>query len=538
MFRDEELLPEAPEDLQEVADAMADQIDSEAPAPPAPEAAAEPEPEPEPEEEAEPEAATAPDLVAEPAPDAGPEPVAEPGPMTGATPIASTEVAERGLEPEPEPEAEPDVATEDMATEPEMAATAPVDASEPEPRPEPRPEPEPDAQPEPEPQPESQPEPEPEPEPQPEPEPEPEPGREPEPAVAAVGPEPPPEPPSAAPSLAAAPPGLSVEGLVGERSWLHYGARAWLPLAPGDRAVVEPGEVVGPDTVVGERVRDPRLVTVVPRTRDQTRFPPGARILPRDARPRRRGGLADEGTVLYRSAGRVTVVVGRQHEQLFARADGTVVAVTPAGIGILVAGQALAGIAGAGQPVHGRLRIAVGDPGDELRSANLHVADAGSIVVAGARVDVETLTRARALGIHGVIAGGMAGHDLRSFARSEARQQAALHPLPPFAVLVLEGFGRRSLAGPPWDLLLGAAGSSVSIYPDPPLLVFGPDTRLATVPPGTLRIAAGPGAGTVGTIDGPATMQRFAEGVHVLAVPFVGAGRRWLVPLADLERFQ
>jgi hypothetical protein len=105
-------------------------------------------------------------------------------------------------------------------------------------------------------------------------------------------------------------------------------------------------------------------------------------------------------------------------------------------------------------------------------------------------------------------------------------------------VLVLEGFGRRSLAGPPWDLLLGAAGSSVSIYPDPPLLVFTPDTHLATVPTGTLRIAAGPGAGTVGAIDGPATMQRFPEGVHVLAVPFVGAGRRWLVPLADLERFQ
>jgi hypothetical protein len=358
---------------------------------------------------------------------------------------------------------------------------------------------------------------------------------EPEPVAVTIAPSPAPPPRSAVPVPGD---GAPVEGLVGARGWLHYGARAWVALGPGDRAVVEPGEVVGPHTVVAERVRDPRVVTVAPRVRDPARFPPGARILPRDARARRRGGLTDEGTVLYRSGGRVTVVVGRQREQLFARTDGTVVAATPAGIGILVAGQALAGVAGAGQPVHGRLRIAVGDPGDELRSGNLHVADAGSIVVAGARVDVETLTRARALGIHGVITGGMAGHDLRSFARSEARQQAALHPLPPFAVFVLEGFGRRSLAGPPWELLLGAAGSSVSIYPDPPLLVFSPDTTLATVPSGTLRIAAGPGAGTVGTIDGPATVQRFEEGVHVLAVPFVGGGRRWLVPLADLERFQ
>ena len=487
MFHEDDLLPEAPADLQEVADEMAKAPEAE-PAP-EPESLSPPEPDPEP----------------EPVPEPEPEPEPAPGPQPEPEPVMAGETGDELApldEPAPEAAAEPEPTTL-AVEEPGPSEALPVD------------EPAPDRAPEPGPA-----------------------------AVAVEEPGPSDTPvaesvaPPVAPSLAAAPPGLTTEALVAARPWLHYGARAWIPLAPGDRSVVEPGEVVGPDTVVGDRVRDPRLVTVAPRVRDPARFPPGARILPRDAKARRRGGLIDEGTVLYRSSGRLTVVVGRQREQLFARADGTVVAVTPAGIGILVAGQALAGIAGAGQPVHGRLRIAVGDPGDELRSGNLHVADAGSIVVAGARVDVETLTRARALGIHGVIAGGMAGHDLRSFARSEARQQAALHPLPPFAVLVLEGFGRRSLAGPPWDLLLGAAGSSVSLYPDPPLLVFSPDARLAMVPSGTLRIAAGPGAGTVGSIDGPATMQRFAEGVHVLAVPFVGAGRRWLVPLADLERFQ
>jgi hypothetical protein len=212
--------------------------------------------------------------------------------------------------------------------------------------------------------------------------------------------------------------------------------------------------------------------------------------------------------------------------------------VAPGGIAVDVAGHALDGVAGAGEPVHGRLRMGVGDPGDELRSTGLHVADAGSIVVAGARVDVETLTRARALGIHGVITGGIAGHDLRAFEQSEARQQAALHPLPPFAVLVLEGFGRRSLAGPPWDLLVAAAGTSISIFPDPPLLVFSADADLTSVAPGTVRIVAGPGAGTVGTIDGPVILHRFDDGVRLLAVPFFGGGRRSIVPLADLERFQ
>jgi len=368
----------------------------------------------------------------------------------------------------------------------------------------------------------------------PEAEPATEPERPPEPVA-----EPPPEEPPAAHTRPAAIP-VGAGRLVVARPWLERGQRAWIPLEPGDRATVAVGATVTPITVIGEHVRDTRVVSLDPRDRDPARFSSGARIGPRDARPhRRRGGLVDEGTVLYRSSpARLNVVVGRHREPLYARADGTVVAVTPGGISLLLTGQALGGVAGAGQAVHGRLRIAVGDPGDELRSAGLHVADAGSIVVAGARVDVETLTRARALGIQGVVAGGMAGHDLRAFARSEARQREALHSLAPFAVLVLEGFGRRSLAGPPWELLLAAAGTGVSIFADPPLLVFDPGATLPQVASGTLRIAAGPGAGTAGTIDGPAAMQRFEEGVHVLAVPFVGGGRRWIVPLADLERFR
>ena len=331
-----------------------------------------------------------------------------------------------------------------------------------------------------------------------------------------------------------------LEALVAPRRWLEQGQRVWIPLEPGDRPAVAVGDTVTPITVVAEHVRDTRLVGVAVRDRDTARFPPGAAIGPRDTRSgRRRGSLTDDGTVLYRwPATRVNVVVGRQREPLHARVDGTVVAVAPGGIALLVKGQLLPGVAGAGHAVHGRLRMAVADPGDELRSAGLHVADAGSIVVGGARVDVETLTRARALGIHGVVVGGIAGHDLRSFARSEARQRAAYHSLPPFAVLVLEGFGRRSLAGPPWELLLAAAGTNVSIFSDPPALVFDRTTYLPQVAPGTVRIAAGPGAGTSGTIDGPPAMHRFDEGVHLLAVPFSGGDRRWIVALADLERFR
>ena len=83
----------------------------------------------------------------------------------------------------------------------------------------------------------------------------------------------------------------------------------------------------------------------------------------------------------------------------------------------------------------------------ELRSGGLDVGSAGTILVVGSRVDAETLTRARAMGVCGIIVAGLASKERRDFLASEARQRAALHRLPPFAVLVLDGATRRPLAG-------------------------------------------------------------------------------------------
>ena len=66
----------------------------------------------------------------------------------------------------------------------------------------------------------------------------------------------------------------------------------------------------------------------------------------------------------------------------------------------------------------------------------------------GSRVDAESLTRARAMGVRGVIVSGLGGKERRDFMASESRQRAALHRLPPFAVLVLDGALRRPIAGP------------------------------------------------------------------------------------------
>ena len=86
--------------------------------------------------------------------------------------------------------------------------------------------------------------------------------------------------------------------------------------------------------------------------------------------------------------------------------------------------------------------------GARLRPGSLDVGLAGAILVVGSRVDAETLTRARAMGLRGIIVAGLAGKDRRDFLASEARQRASLHRLPTFAVLVLDGAVRRQIAGP------------------------------------------------------------------------------------------
>jgi hypothetical protein len=115
------------------------------------------------------------------------------------------------------------------------------------------------------------------------------------------------------------------------------------------------------------------------------------------------------------------------------------------GITIRAAGRGIRGVVAPRRPDRGpapdrrRGRAALG---------GLDVGSAGTILVVGSRVDAETLTRARAMGICGVVVAGLSSKERRDFLASEARQRAALHRLPPFAVLVLDGAIRRPLAGP------------------------------------------------------------------------------------------
>lgn len=295
------------------------------------------------------------------------------------------------------------------------------------------------------------------------------------------------------------------------------------PLAPGDRALVAVGESVVPGEPIVERIRDPRMTDVV--------VAPTAEPTP--------GGHIPDGELLFEWRGRWRVATGEVTEPLDSPVAGIVREVRPgSAIVVRAAGRALRGIVTLGGPTRGRLHLASGVEG-ELRGGAVDVGLAGDILVVGSRIDAETLTRARAMGVRGIIAAGLASKERRDFVASESRQRAALHRLPPFAVLVLEGAVRRPLAGPVMDLLDALEGHDVAIVGEPPMLIFDhPDLEMPPLRPDLIRIRAGQLSGREGSWAGLVGPRRFPGGVHLEAggVRFED-GTTVAIPIGDLERF-
>src|SRR4029077_1851678 len=89
----------------------------------------------------------------------------------------------------------------------------------------------------------------------------------------------------------------------------------------------------------------------------------------------------------------------------------------------------------------------------------------------------------RGRGAWGAVVAGLSSEKRRDFIASEARQRAALHRLPPFAVLVLDGATRRPLAGAVQAVLAPLVGREVAIVTDPPTLVFALPNLVIPDPP-------------------------------------------------------
>ncbi len=324
------------------------------------------------------------------------------------------------------------------------------------------------------------------------------------------------------------------------RRLLEGGLEGRFPLPPGDRPLVDPGSAVLAGDPLLEHLRDRRIVEVDVVSTEADRPVPGSRWTPPPGRRRRDRDV--EGELLAPVPGRGNrwrLITGDHRVTLPSPVAGVVTEVRPgAEIRVRSEGWSLRAAFAAGTAARGTLELAT-DPFGELRPGGIDVGRAGSILVVGSRIDAEALTRARAMGVRGIVVASLPGKELRDFRASERRQLAALHPAPPFGVLVLEGALRRPIPGPVAALLERFAGQEVALLVDPPALVFGgADPAPAEADPTWVRIRSGPNAGAEGRVLGPAGLWRFGAGVHIeAAFVEIGDEDRMAVPLGDLERY-
>jgi hypothetical protein len=384
------------------------------------------------------------------------------------------------------------------------------------------------------------------------------------------------------------------------RRVLVFGPTIRFRLAPGDRALVEPGDSVVPGMPIAERTPDAELVDVgqlatpngmpgrpargskpagdkpiEPLWKDDradgasgaamirppmaVRAAPGSAPIRQDRRrppapgkwwvggAERRGkgskgkpAMRVGGTLLFETHGRWRAAAGERHQIVESPVAGVVRdARNAVEVTIEVTGAAMPGAIAAGEPSRGYLDVPRLTDG-ELWASALDVGRSGAVVVAGSRISAQAISRARAMSIRGLIAGSVGEGELRDLQASELRQKASLAPSVPFGLIALDGHGRRPIATPILAMLAAMSGREVAIVTDPPLLVFDvAEVPLPELPPDWIRVRSGVHAGREGRWLESAGFYRFRGGIHLDAavVRFFDETDTRIIPVSDLERF-
>jgi hypothetical protein len=149
---------------------------------------------------------------------------------------------------------------------------------------------------------------------------------------------------------------------------------------------------------------------------------------------------------------------------LFGYVDGTVVEVIAGqGVRIETTCAFIQGIFGIGGEVWGSLALAVTAPEDSLGAERITPDHAGKIVIGGDFIGIAGLERAKAVGVKGIVVGGMHDKDLRALLGYDLGVAITGTENIGFTLILTEGFGRIPMARKTFELLRSLNGSKASI---------------------------------------------------------------------------
>ena len=195
----------------------------------------------------------------------------------------------------------------------------------------------------------------------------------------------------------------------------------------------------------------------------------------------------------------------------------------------------LPGLAGYGPDAVGELTLAVDAPVDELAPTRVDVRLRGAILIGGARMAAEAITRAHACGAAGVVAGAAPAGGLRVVYGDDVTADGLATRDDRPTVLCLVGFGTAPLPNEVFRPLVALAGSRAAIHTSSArLFVFAAEDAVTAGDPPAILLADDHSG--VRPLDAPgelAGVVRFPSEVETEAL-MTAAGP---VPLANVLPF-
>ncbi|HXF93467.1 MAG TPA: hypothetical protein VNK46_11975 [Nitrospiraceae bacterium] len=162
------------------------------------------------------------------------------------------------------------------------------------------------------------------------------------------------------------------------------------------------------------------------------------------------------GQVLLREPPRVL--------ELLAYIDGTVVEVHPNhGVTIETACSLVQGIFGIGGETWGEITVAVQAPDETFTPERLAPEFRGKVVVCGALCPIETMNKAKDIGVAALIVGGIHDKDLRALLGYDLGVAITGTEKVGFTLILTEGFGTIPMAAKTFKLLSAHAGWKASV---------------------------------------------------------------------------
>ena len=162
------------------------------------------------------------------------------------------------------------------------------------------------------------------------------------------------------------------------------------------------------------------------------------------------------GQVLLREPPRVLELLGY--------VDGLIVEVIPLqGVVVETNCSLVQGIFGIGGETRGEIVIAVTSPDEALEPRHLTPAMKGKVVVGGSFISSEALTRAKEVGVAGLVIGGIHDKDLRALLGYDLGVAITGTEQVGFTLILTEGFGTIPMAGKTFNLLSAHVGQQASI---------------------------------------------------------------------------